>query len=148
MESMEPLPTQKVFKTQVKLKFREADSAGVMFFGNLLGITHDVFETFLEENAISWDEWFMGKNWACPIRHSEVDFISPLFPGQTYFIEAKLSKLSTTSFNMHYEYRNSSDKLCARVQMTHTFVDKNTLQKIEIPEKYKSLLLPYCLERF
>ncbi len=147
MNTMEPIQTQKIFKTSITLKFRDADSAGIMFFGNILGITHDVFESFLKENNVPWNDWFLADSWACPIRHAEVDFVSPLFPGQNYNVEAKVSKLGTTSFNMHYEYRNSADKLCARVQMVHSFVDKKTFQKMNVPEKIQSLLLPYALEK-
>lgn len=143
---METIPTHEFFRTSIKLKFKDADPAGIMFFGNILGITHDIFEEFLSWNKIQWSEWFNDEVWACPIRHTEVDFLSPLYPGQDYAVGAKVSKLGNTSFNMHYEFRNHSGKLCARVQMTHAFIDKKSLFKTEIPSQFIPILKKYYLE--
>lgn len=130
----------RTFTTKTKLHFRDADPAGILFFGNILGIAHDIFEDFLATNGIPWEEWFKAHEWACPIRHTEVDFLSPLLPGHEHFVEVSVVKLGQCSFTMHYEFRNPATKLCARVMTTHTFVDQKAFQKMDIPEKYRTLL--------
>lgn len=134
-----------VFNSKVTLRFRDADPAGVMFFGNIMGLAHDVFEDFARFNDIPWDEWFKNSNFVCPIRHTEVDYQAPMIPGHDYQIIAKIVKISQSSFTMHYEFRNEQNKLCVRVQMVHVFVDPKTMQKTAFPEKYLKVFTKYCL---
>jgi len=129
----------------MNLRFRDADPAGVMFFGNILGLSHDVFEDFIKSNDIPWDEWFKNNSFVCPIRHTEVDYQSPLNPGLEYNIVVKVVKISQSSFTMHYEFRNDHNKLCVRVQMVHVFVDPKSMVKTSFPEKYRKILEKYCL---
>jgi acyl-CoA thioesterase FadM len=133
----------KSFQTKIKIRFRDADPAGIMFFGNVLGLAHDVFEEFITANGIPWDEWFRQKDWACPIRHTEVDYLAPFLPGTEVVVDAKVQKLGQNSFGMHYEFRTLKGQLCARVQMIHTFVDQKSFQKTEVPTKYRQLLEQY-----
>lgn len=138
-----PIGNTKCFQTKVKIRFRDADPAGILFFGQILGLAHDVFEEFIVANDISWDEWFKAEQFACPIRHTEVDFMFPLQPGHEYEVAAKIQKVSQSSFSMHYEFRNGDGRICARVQMAHTFVDQKTFQKADIPERYRLIFEKY-----
>ena len=133
----------KTFQTNVRIKFRDADPAGIMFFGNILGLSHDIFEEFLAENQVTWDEWFKSSDLACPIRHTEVDYMFPFEPGKSYEVTVKVNKVSQSSFTMIYEYRNDLSRICSRVQMIHTFVDQKTFQKADIPEKYRNIFERY-----
>jgi acyl-CoA thioester hydrolase/1,4-dihydroxy-2-naphthoyl-CoA hydrolase len=135
--------TPKVFETQVQIHFREADPAGIMFFGNILGLSHDVFEEFLAAHEISWDEWFKPKQWATPIRHCEVDFLFPFIPGQKHTVKVDVKSMTQSSFQMRYQYLNSANKVCARVLIVHTFVDQQSFQKVDIPDHYRQLFSTY-----
>ncbi len=138
-------PAPLVFQSKIKLRFRNADPAGVMFFGQILGLAHDVFEDFIKANGILWEDWFQNQDLVCPIRHTEVDYQAPLKPGHDYLVEAKVVKISQSTFNMHYEFKDHLNKLCARVQMVHVFVDPKTKQKAQFPEKYLKTFARYCL---
>lgn len=134
-----------VFNSKITLRFREADPAGVIFFGNIMGLAHDVFEDFIKFNNIPWEEWFKNSNLICPIRHTEVDYQAPMNPGCDYQITAKIVKISQSSFTMHYEFRNDQNKLCVRVQMVHVFVNLKNMQKMDFPKKYLEIFNRYCL---
>jgi acyl-CoA thioester hydrolase/1,4-dihydroxy-2-naphthoyl-CoA hydrolase len=138
-----PTGNTRCFQTKVKIRFRDADPAGILFFGQILGIAHDVFEEFIVANEISWNEWFKPEKLACPIRHTEVDFMFPFLPGHEYEATAKVQKVSQSSFNMHYEFRNGDGRICARVQMVHTFVEQQSFQKAEFPERYRQIFEKY-----
>lgn len=148
---MEQNPSQetKTFVTEVKIRFRDADPAGIMFFGNILGLSHDLFEEFLEHNGIPWKEWFKSTDWACPIRHSEVDYLSPFFPGTTVSVTVTVARLGQSSFTMSYVYQNlQSHKVHAKAKITHSFakIHGNKLEKEPIPTKYRLLLERFLKE--
>lgn len=133
----------KIYQSKVKVRFRDADPAGIMFFGNILGQSHDLFEDFIVSIGFNWNDWFCSKEWASPIRHTEVDFLAPFQPGKEYSCEVKVQKLSESSLYMQYEYRDEKEKLCSRVQMVHTFISPTTFQKIDIPQPIRKVLETY-----
>lgn len=134
------------FQTKMKIRFRDADPAGIMFFGNILGLTHDVFEEFIDSLGISWQEWFKPVQWACPIRHAEVEYLSPFVPGKTYVAAAQVLKIGQTSFQMQYEFLTKEQKICARVKVVHSFVDQKTFQKADVPQRYRELFSKYQIK--
>lgn len=134
----------KTFQTTIKIGFRDADPAGIMFFGNILGLSHDVFEEFIAHNGISWNEWFKPTQWACPIRHAEVNFLSPFRPGETYTVEVNVKKLGQSSFQMHYKFMSRDQKICAEVDVVHAFVDQGSFQKAPMPPHFRAIFSQYC----
>jgi acyl-CoA thioester hydrolase/1,4-dihydroxy-2-naphthoyl-CoA hydrolase len=138
-----PANEQAVYRTKVRIHFREADPAGILFFGHVLGLSHDVFEEFLMEHGIPWEEWFKAEDWACPIRHSEVDYRAPFMPGQSYQVEVRVQKIGQSSLTMHYIYLNQNGQICAHVHLVHTFVSRPSFQKMDVPEKYRKIFSRY-----
>jgi acyl-CoA thioester hydrolase/1,4-dihydroxy-2-naphthoyl-CoA hydrolase len=135
-----------VFQTKVKIRFRDADPAGIMFFGNILGLSHDVFEEFIAAQGVTWKEWFKPEHWSCPIRHAEVDYLSPFSPGQSYIAEVRVSKIGQSSFQMRYDFKKEDGTPCAKVQVVHTFVDKKTFQKSQVPEHFQKLFQKFLID--
>jgi acyl-CoA thioester hydrolase/1,4-dihydroxy-2-naphthoyl-CoA hydrolase len=131
-----------IYSTTVKIRFREADPAGILFFGQIAGITHDVFEEFVQHIGFSWKEWFSSGPWGTPIRHLSCDFRAPFFPGQTYEVQVSTKKIGESSFTMHYQYQRD-DKIHAVVEVVHAIIDGNTFTKRQIPQIIVERLSPY-----
>ncbi len=136
-----------IFETKIKIRFRDGDPAGILFFGNVLGLSHDIFEEFLSQLEIPWKLWFQAPDWACPIRHSEVDYQSPFFPGEVINVQAKVAQLRENSFTMHYEFKSLHGKTCALVKIVHVFVNPKSMGKISIPPLFRKKLEAYHTEQ-
>ncbi|KYG63280.1 thioesterase [Bdellovibrio bacteriovorus] len=132
----------KIFHTKKTLTFRESDPAGIMFFGNIFGFAHDAFEEFIQAAGYTYQGWFGQRDLIIPIRHTESDFLSPFFPGQTYDIAVTVASFGETSFKMKYVFTQSG-KTNAVVHMVHSVVDGKTKQKAALPAEMKSRLEPY-----
>lgn len=131
-----------VFRTKKTLTFKEADPAGIMFFGNIFGISHDAFEEFIVAAGYTWSEWFKTQDYIIPIRHTEANYLAPFFPGQTYDLAVTVSKIGQTSFTMKYEFSKNSVSH-AVVTMVHTVVDTKTKQKLALPQIMRTRLESY-----
>lgn len=133
------------FIVPLSIKFRDADPAGIMFYGNILGLCHDAFEAFLNHIGISWTQWFQPEGWACPIRHVEVDYLSPLLPGKIYAVEVTVIKVGNSSLGMNYRFlqedRQESSSANAHVKVTHTFVNTEKV-KLRSTDSSKPTLKP------
>lgn len=132
----------KTFNTTIKIKFREADPAKIMFFGNILDITHDVFEEFIQAAGFTWEAWFLQKDWLIPIRHTETNFLRPFLPGHNYNVNVRVDSISNSSFKLCYVY-SSNEGLHAEVSMVHTFLSSQSKEKIKVPDTVKEYLTAY-----
>lgn len=131
-----------VFRTSFTLKFREADPAQIMYFGNLINFAHDTFEQFIVAAGYKYKEWFSKNDYMIPIRHCEADFLAPLRPGETYQVEATVAQIRDTSFQMKYVFK-SGDKVHGIVKMVHSVLASATLQKTPLPQIMRDRLTPY-----
>lgn len=131
-----------VFRTQVKLRFHDADPAGIMYFGRLPSLAHDCFEEFIQAAGWSWAEWFQTKSALIPIRHLETDFLSPFRPGLSYDVDVTVARLGETSFQMRYVFHREGARH-AVVKMVHANLDPKNFQKKPLSEELRSRLAPY-----
>lgn len=131
-----------MFRTKIKIKFREADPAGIMFFGNIFDISHDVFEEFILAAGFTWKEYFESPDFAVPLRHVEADYKSPLFPGHSYDVGLEIVNLGHSSATFKYSYYDDHT-LCCEVTMVHTFINPQTTKKISIPDDVRRRLEHY-----
>jgi acyl-CoA thioester hydrolase/1,4-dihydroxy-2-naphthoyl-CoA hydrolase len=130
------------FKKEIQLRFREADPAGILFFGNVFALAHDCFEDFIQAAGFTWQEWFKTKEYMIPIRHTESNYLKPFIPGDKYQITATVARIGDSSFQMKYIFSQESN-IHADVRMTHTFLDAKTKQKISVPELVRNRLKAY-----
>lgn len=135
----------RIFRTQKTLTFREADPAQIMFFGNIFGWAHDTFELFLVDAGFTWKEYFGCREFFIPIRHTSADYFAPFFPGETYEIQASVSKLSSSSLTMSYVFSGPKG-VCAKVVMIHTFVNPQSNQKTEMPQSFHQRFSAFLCE--
>ncbi|MEZ0391429.1 MAG: acyl-CoA thioesterase [Pseudobdellovibrionaceae bacterium] len=133
------------FQKEIQLRFREADPAGILFFGNLFGLAHDCFEDFIQAAGFTWQEWFHTKDYLIPIRHTECNYLKPFRPGEKYQVTVTVAKIGDSSFQMRYHFLQGTN-LHADVRMTHTFLDARTQQKISVPNSIRNRLKVYLHE--
>lgn len=127
------------FRTQVTIKFHQADPAGIMFFAHVFTLAHDTYEAFINACEINWKEWFVDHKYVTPIRHTECDFLRPFKAGETYEVSAQVIEFSSSSFIMNYQFSKDQNKH-AVVKMVHTYLDQNTFQKAPLPDAVKNSL--------
>src|SRR5437868_4021429 len=120
------------FKTQIRIKFREADPAQIMYFANVFSLAHDTFEEFIVAAGYKYREWFSPDHHMIPIRHVEADYKAPFVPGQTYEVTAVVAHIGETSFKMAYKFEQNG-KLHATVFMVHAVLDPQTKAKMALP---------------
>lgn len=132
----------KVFEKEIMIRFREADPARIMYFGNLFSIAHDCFEDFIIDAGFTWNEWFSKGPYMIPIRHTECDYLAPFVPGEKYRIQTTVAEIRTSSFKMKYTFLKGS-QMHAELKMVHAVLDSKTHQKIPIPAEIRNRLNPY-----
>lgn len=148
------------FRKSIKVKFYQADPAGILYFAELFNIAHDTFEDWIEDHiGIPWANWFLKKQkvrkntgYLIPLRHVSCDYFSPFFPGKSYIVEVRLAQIQNSSFEVHYLFfpdqvkkkrklKMSESK--ALLKMVHVFMDQKKKMKRTIPLSIRKKLQPH-----
>lgn len=133
-----------IYRTQIKIRFGDADPAQIMYFGNIFDFAHTCFEEFVVAAGYTWAEWFKPTEVIVPIRHAEADFLAPFRPGETYDVEVTVAQMRETSFQMLYRF-SKDGKPNGQVKMVHAVLDRS-MKKVTIPASMRARLEPYLME--
>lgn len=99
------------FSYRRRIRFRETDAAGVVYFANLLALCHEAYEVSLAEAGFDVARFFSrDSNVVVPVVHTEADFYQPLGCGDAIALHLTPTKLSPHSFEIRYDiYRHSEE---------------------------------------
>ncbi len=125
--------------------FDQCDPAGILFSGHYPLLAHRAIEEFVVHMGFSWGEWFQHPQYAIPLRHLEVNYLSPLRAGELYDWTVSLGDLGETSVPFKVEVRSVQDPsvVCAQIQSVHVFLDIKLKQKTAIPLEFRHKLEPF-----
>jgi 1,4-dihydroxy-2-naphthoyl-CoA hydrolase len=84
------------------VRFQDTDAAGVVYFANVLSMCHESYEASLAAGGIDLKIFFCGEV-ALPIIHAEIDYMQPMFCGETYLISVAPILLSPDKFENRYQ---------------------------------------------
>jgi len=129
-----------MFTKNLRINFYDTDAAGILFFGNLFKLAHQVYELFLEE--ISPERNFFDDELLLPIIHSEADYKAPLKAGEKIEVQLFVSKLKSSSFELTYLFL-SNNTLKASAKTVHVSVDRQKFQKVNLPAQLKKAFNNY-----
>ena len=132
------------FRTGVKIRFFEADPAGVLFFARYFSKAHEVLEEFVPAAGIPWEEWFGGGKWIVPLKHVEAEYRKPLMPGREVQAELLVEELGRSKVIFLVRFFQEEEEAC-RVRMTCVFADKERLKPVSIPGAIRERLARYLI---
>lgn len=128
-----------VYKEKIRIKFSQADSAGILFFARYFQICHDVMENFVCRNDMKWSDWYQSPEYGVPFRHAEADFFRPLELGNEYEVSVVIDEIKESSVVIGFDFLRGEER-CARITLVPTFVDIRTRKKIPVPDRIRQQL--------
>ena len=133
------------FKVSIPLRFRDADSEGILFFGRATELAHDAYEEFVTGAlGIQWKDWFDHPEWGVPIRHASCEFRRPLHPGETVDIHVSVKEVGDSSFTASYRFTGAGKtETNWEVTLVHVFFKRSDRSKIAIPSGVRERLESY-----
>ena len=122
---------------QVKVRFSEVDSLGIVWHGNYLKFFEDVREYLGLEYGMSYNE--MHKHMLImPIVDTQMAFKSPLKFGHTALVKTRLHYSKAAKVIHTYEvYNESTGLLAATGSTTQVFVNEKMELQLNIPLAYE-----------
>ena len=131
------------FRTKVKIRFSEADSAGVLFFARYFHKAHEVLEEFVRAAGIPWEDWFGAADYLIPLRRAEADYLAPLRPGSEAEADLVVEKIGRSRVDFLVRLHSGEGKPACRVRMTCVFVGTGNFKPLSIPPAIREKLQAY-----
>lgn len=125
-----------IFKRTVY--FTECDPAGILFFGNYFHLSHHAYESFMAQLAPN--NYFNDTNIVLPILTTEAKYRKMIKAGDIVTIGITCLSLRENSFQLLFQWKDSSGVRLADITTTHVCVNKMENKKTALPEDLKLLL--------
>ena len=126
------------FTTEFPVRFSDEDHARIVYFPRFFHFFHMAFEDFFGANGMPYRDVLDGDKLGWPAVHAEADFEKPVRFGDRLKIEMSVTKIGGTSVSFAY-HASCAGESVAKGRVTVVCVDMDTLQKRDIPEKYRAL---------
>lgn len=121
-----------MFEHQLRVRMRNTDATGYLFFSDQFTLAVEAFEEFLLSVEIGQIE--------TPIVHAEADYKKPVKLADLLKIQLGIKHLGNTSFTMLYLLRNHANEEVGRVEIVHVYIDPITRKSTSLPLKLRFFL--------
>lgn len=128
------------FKTLIPIRFSDEDHARIVYFPRFFHFFHMAFEDFFAAQGVPYREVLDGDKLGWPAVHAEADFEKPVRFGDVIEVEMQVTKIGTSSVSFVYRASRLADSTpVASGRITVVCVDMDTLEKRNVPDKYRAL---------
>lgn len=131
------------FTHQARIRFHQADPAGVLFYGRVFELVNNAYEELVRDAGFVYDDHFGLKNYATPVVHVEADYVRPMAAGEMLTTRLSIARIGRSSFTLAFAIHGEDGLARAGGNVIHAFVRADTFTTIEIPEVVRSALDRY-----
>ena len=112
-------------RTEVKVRFGEVDSMGIVWHGNYVKYIEEGRESFGHKYGISYLDIYANKVMA-PVVKMNIEFKKQVQYGDKLIIETEYMDTEAAKIIFHYKiFRKSDKELMATASTTQVFIDLN-----------------------
>lgn len=129
-----------MFIYRTKIRLRDTDATGVLYFAEQFRLATEAFEEFLKECGFSLKE-LLNSQYLMPVVHAEGDYMAPLMVGDELEIFLKVVKIGSSSVTLQSVLRDPLRKIdVGRVEIVHVVVDRDQKNSVPIPAFLRRVL--------
>jgi YbgC/YbaW family acyl-CoA thioester hydrolase len=132
------------FEHSGRVRFHQADPAGVLFYGRVFELVNDAYEELVRAAGFVYDDHFGMQDYATPVVHIEADFRRPMAAGELLRVRLTVPRLGRSSFTLAYAISGEDGLERASGTVVHAFVAADTFTTIEIPPAVRAALARFA----
>lgn len=126
----------------MRVRFRDTDVQGHVYFGNYFEFCDEAYSAYMRAMGMPWQE--MVKNGTDMFYASaSCDYLGSAKFEDTILIEARISKIGTTSVTSAFVIRNEASEVLARATLTSVCVNPKTREKMRVPDAFREAVAAF-----
>jgi 4-hydroxybenzoyl-CoA thioesterase len=127
------------FKVLIKVRFGDADPAGLVYYVNIFHYFHIAMEEFFAARCgTSYQKLMEEERIGFPTVNVQAQFFAPLVYGDEAEVEVYVSRVGESSATFEYSVRRSGDgQLCARATNVQVAMNLDARRAVAVPDKYR-----------
>lgn len=124
-----------MFNVQKRIYLSDTDAAGVVYFAKGLEICHEAYEESLAKAGINLNQMIREGKTALPIVRAEIDFLRPLFCGDSIQINLATNLISNSEFAIAYQMFSidNLEQILVKAQTRHVCINPQIRRRINLP---------------
>jgi 1,4-dihydroxy-2-naphthoyl-CoA hydrolase len=122
------------------IRLADTDAAGRLYFAAAGRIAHAAFEEWIAALGYPLGPMIATGPVLLPIVHAETTFTRPLALGDQLTITTTVARLGQKSVTFDHQLRDTTNRLCATVRLTHAAVSRKTGRAIALPAPLRKAL--------
>lgn len=128
------------FSETLRVRFRDTDSQGHMFFANYLVLADEVAGNYMRTLGFDWSDPKSVPSYVFTVNVS-CDYLHECLAGDDLEITVAYNRLGNTSATLGFSMRRVSDNMAlAKGSFTQVFVDPQTRTPIPVPAAVRAAL--------
>ena len=128
-----------VYRSDILIRFRHCDPAGIVFFPRYMEMFNDLVEDWCRE-ALGFDfnEIHLARGWGLPTVHLDVDFVAPSIFGEVLSATLIVRSLGTSSISSDISLYSRDGVARVRGKVVLVLIDRSVGRAIPIPEEVRA----------
>lgn len=134
------------FRSLQRVRFHEADAAGIAFFANVYVYAHTAYDELLRAGGLSL-ETVIARGAAIPLKKTSAEHLRPLPAGAELAVDIDVLRLGSSSFTLRHRIV-SAGELAAVVETVHVHARigaDRALTSQNIPDDLRAALSPHLI---
>ncbi|MEM1025395.1 MAG: thioesterase family protein [Myxococcota bacterium] len=124
-----PGPTPHRFR----IRFQDADPAGIVFFARLFDFAHDGYVAFLDAHEVRMAQEIPRGAWIAPLSGAEARFLAPLRFGEDAMAEVVGKQIQGSRVRLFHRVHNPTS-VSAVLRTDHVFVSPQSFDRVPLPK--------------
>lgn len=135
----------RAYRYTTRVRFHDADPAGIAFFGRLFTWCHDAYEELMREGGVPLHELVAG-DVGLPLASASAEFSRPLPHGAALTVEVRVAELKPKGFTLEHTVLGEGGEPCARLMTAHVAFSRAARRPVPLPERVTALLKDFLKE--
>ncbi len=125
-------------KTDIKVRFGEVDSMGIVWHGNYVKYLEDGREAFGKKYGLTYMGVFKNHGYMIPMVKIEIDYKNQLFYEDEAVLKTTFIDSPAAKIYFRYELtRKSDNKLIITAETVQIFMNKNRELELNMPDFFR-----------
>lgn len=143
----ESVPAPFLYRTRVR--FHQADPAGVLFFGRVTELLQAAYEELVVDMGLDHRAHFAQREYSTPIAHLEVDYLRPILAGEDVTLRVSVGHIGNRSFTLEYAVLDDAgeQRVRAKTVLVYTTIEGDRFAPAPLPDALRTALKGYHVAR-